>query len=384
MNKKMTIPVEVAKAMVTDMPELEAAIEAAVEAGWAALSILAEQNDDGTYEVSVEPPSGVMVAWFLPGYQARSIAVPGGEHSAALHVTLAYFGDAADMTVEDQRTLIGVVGEVSLRHHSLMGELTGVGRFSNGEETEPLWVGVDVPGLQSLHDDIVKSAAAAGIDVKGHGTNGDYKPHVTVAYVPADRDTSSMGFAPMSVTMDTLTVAIAERRVDIKLVDPGETGMDVSPHQGWQADMSKAVGSEVAAEDRYTLGPLYVPDSLDAHGEWTDTREIQKAVWQYTRAKQFDIRLQHNTDIVAGECVEVLTWPYEVTVPMTKADGTTTDVTFPPGTPFMGTVWEPWAWGLVKEGKLTGYSIGGRAHMIEVDLGAGDVKAAEEAGATDD
>lgn len=381
MNRRITVPVAVAKAMAEDMPELEQAVMAAVEAGWEFLSLLAEENAEGDYDLSVQAPTGVMVAWFLPGYQQQAVAIPGGEHPSELHVTLGYFGDAADMSVEDQRTLIGVVGEVTLKHHTLQGVLAGVDRFQNGEETDPLFIGVDIPGLRELHDDILSAAADAGINVTGLGAGADWTPHCTVAYVPPETDISTMDFAPMPVTVDTITVAIAERRVDLKLVQPDDVNMEPGwQHEGWQANMTKAVSVDGETQERYTLGPLYIPDSLDAHGEWTDTKEIQKAVWDYTRAKEFDIRLQHNTDIVAGECVEVLTWPYEVTVPLTKADGTTTDVTFPPGTPFMGTIWEPWAWELVQNGDLNGYSIGGRANMIEVDLGPNDVQAAEEAG----
>jgi hypothetical protein len=37
----------------------------------------------------------------------------------------------------------------------------------------------------------------------------------------------------------------------------------------------------------------------------------------------------------------------------------------------MGVQWEPWAWELVKKGKLTGYSIGGKAERMLVDLPEG-------------
>lgn len=123
-----------------------------------------------------------------------------------------------------------------------------------------------------------------------------------------------------------------------------------------------------AEERRYTLGPMYVPNRIDAHGEWTDPDELQNAVWGYVRKGDRRIRLQHNRDIVAGEFLEVMTWPYEVTVPMLKADGSMGDMTFPKDTVFLGVQWEPWAWDLVKEGKLRGYSVGGRAQRLEVDL----------------
>ena len=44
------------------------------------------------------------------------------------------------------------------------------------------------------------------------------------------------------------------------------------------------------------------------------------------------------------------------------------DLEFPAETPFMGVVWESWAWDLVKAGQLRGYSIGGKARRVEADL----------------
>jgi hypothetical protein len=130
-----------------------------------------------------------------------------------------------------------------------------------------------------------------------------------------------------------------------------------------EAKVTKSVG-----EHRFTLGPMYVPDRVDAHEEWTTSDELQKAVWQYVDSGDRDIRLQHDRSVVAGRWSEIVTWPYEVTVPMLKADGTSTEMTFPKDTVFLGVHWEPWAWELVKAGKLRGYSVGGRAKRILVDL----------------
>lgn len=140
-------------------------------------------------------------------------------------------------------------------------------------------------------------------------------------------------------------------------------------------DNTGAVASSVAGvftksdEQRYTLGPWYVPDAYDAHGEWTDADELQTALWDYVRAGDRSIRLQHDTDVVAGEWVEALTWPYPVTVPLFDVESSSTvDHEFPAGTVFMGVVWEPWAWDLVKQGKIRGYSMGGRGQRVAVDI----------------
>jgi hypothetical protein len=120
-------------------------------------------------------------------------------------------------------------------------------------------------------------------------------------------------------------------------------------------------------EERYTFSPWYVPDSVDAHGEWADKAEVQKAFWKYLAREDRDIRLQHNLEIVAGQWVEGATWPYEVSLPVKHPEGDV-EYTFPAGTPFLGIVWEPWAWELIKSGEIRGLSIGGTAKRLEADL----------------
>ena len=130
----------------------------------------------------------------------------------------------------------------------------------------------------------------------------------------------------------------------------------------------KGYVSKAVAEQRYTLGPMYIPNSIDAQGEWTDEEELQQAVWKYVRSGDRRIRLQHNKEVVAGEWVECMAWPYPTEVPMMHPDGTADVVEFPANTVFLGVVWEPWAWALVKSGALRGFSIGGNAARVLADL----------------
>jgi hypothetical protein len=130
--------------------------------------------------------------------------------------------------------------------------------------------------------------------------------------------------------------------------------------------MTKAVVTK--EEQRYTLAPFYLPDTLDAHDEHTDMAELEKAFHKYMALPDGDIRLQHNRDIVAGHRTDGVVWPFPVTLPMTKANGTVVHHTFPAGTPFLGVTWEPYAWDGIKEGKFNGYSMGGTSHRLEADL----------------
>lgn len=138
-----------------------------------------------------------------------------------------------------------------------------------------------------------------------------------------------------------------------------QTAMVMGP----TAPVIKAYDEEL----RYTFSPWYVPDSLDAHGEWTDPQEVQQAFWNYLAREDRAIRLQHNMDIVAGEWVEGATWPFEVTVPVKHPDGDL-EYTFPAGTPFLGIIWEEWAWELIKGGEIRGLSIGGTSKREDAEL----------------
>lgn len=127
-----------------------------------------------------------------------------------------------------------------------------------------------------------------------------------------------------------------------------------------------------AAENRYTLGPVYMPDQYDAHGEWTTAEELQKALWGYVRETGADRRvyLQH-TDRPAGEWLEVMQWPHPVHATMQKSiNGVrkATSVEFPAGTVYMGVQWEPWAWEMVKAEQITGFSMGGWARRLEAQI----------------
>jgi len=130
------------------------------------------------------------------------------------------------------------------------------------------------------------------------------------------------------------------------------------PSTDWSEEDKPIVFKASDEEKRYTFSPWYVPDVVDAHGEWTDKEEVQQAFWKYLARDDRDIRLQHNMDIIAGRWVEGATWPYPVTLPVKHPEGDK-QYTFPAGTPFLGIIWEPWAWEMIKKGEIRGLSIGG-------------------------
>lgn len=123
------------------------------------------------------------------------------------------------------------------------------------------------------------------------------------------------------------------------------------------------------AAQRFTLGPLYVPDFMDAHGEWTDAEELQQGVWEWVRSGDRTIYLQHDRNVRAGEWVEVMTMPQPWTVYMVDGAGNEIGkVTYPAGTVFLGVIWDEDAWKQIVAGELRGYSIGGFSDRVLADL----------------
>ena len=144
------------------------------------------------------------------------------------------------------------------------------------------------------------------------------------------------------------------------------------------ADTAKATVKRVGTDGRFlrkeaykrfTLGPLYVPDFMDAHGEWTDSTELQQAVWEWVKGGDRTIYLQHDRDVRAGEWVEVMTMPQPWTVDMLDGNGEAIGkVTYPTGTVFLGVIWDEGPWEQIIRGELRGYSIGGFSDRVLADL----------------
>ena len=123
----------------------------------------------------------------------------------------------------------------------------------------------------------------------------------------------------------------------------------------------------IKEEDRFTLAPVYVPDLADSDGETIAANDLQKSLWDWVQKGDRTIYLQHS-DKPAGEMVELLTWPFEIETSLDVPNQGVTKHRFPKDTPFMGVIWDSWAWDMVKAGELRGYSIGGRAKRLEVEL----------------
>jgi hypothetical protein len=126
---------------------------------------------------------------------------------------------------------------------------------------------------------------------------------------------------------------------------------------------------------RRVLMPVYhrfTPNDPDSHGEFVDASDLETALEAFAEQSMATgrrINVGHKKDQYAGKWLSLFPWPFELTVPMTKADGSTRSVTYPAGTWFAWIEVDAAYWPDVLAGKLAGISIGGTAarKVIEVE-----------------
>lgn len=350
--------------------EFIAAVEQAEAVGLKSIEIATVSGEGDADEIYVLRPQGVMIAWKPSDHERHRIAVPDGTPCDEVHLTIKYLGKTSDWTEEQQRTILGVVTQVAQKHGPIAGRVNRLGRFyteGENDEGDPIWLGGDFRGLRELRDDIVHALNAAGIVYED--TYPDFTPHITVGYIDSERDMPPVTINAFDTVIDNVTVYWGGLEYPIALDGPtlgaGEIWATPWEDGNLYVPVLKAETPVLDEEKRYSYGPWYVPDSLDLHGEWASADDVQEALWKYVDRGDRGIRLQHMPEIEAGRWVELATMPFPVTVPIVGEGGTMLKHTYPAGTPFMGVIWEPWAWDLVKAGELRGLSIGGTAQRIE-------------------
>lgn len=324
------------------------------------------------------PQSGnttaAMVAFYPDLAAARALVLEGGEALQDLHLTLAYLGP--DAAVLDRERVEAALAAFTSGIAPLEGEVSGLGRFhSEDPEGWPLYASVDSPALPVFRQRLVAALQAGGVTpVLNHG----FSPHITLAYVgPEDEAVAGRilgsGINPVPLRFDRVTLAWGADRRDFPL-----TGA-VKVTQAVKAQAGPVVKADTVF--RYTFGPWYpaIPAEragrptladLDAHGEYATAEDLQKAVWSYVDHGDRSLRLQHSPDTEIGRWVELVSWPQESVFTLTLPTGETTTKAFAPGTVFMGAIWNEVGWPLVTSGRIRGYSLGGAAKRVNVEVAA--------------
>jgi hypothetical protein len=133
-----------------------------------------------------------------------------------------------------------------------------------------------------------------------------------------------------------------------------------------KADLGMAL-TKAAPERRYALGVLYMPNKLDAHREWSTADDLHQALWDFARHGDKKLRKQHGDEVI-GEVVEAFVWPFDHDADLIQADGSLRKAELPAGTAYIGAIFTPQGWAEVKDGRRTGFSMGGSTVRLKEAL----------------
>ncbi|MCK2222088.1 2'-5' RNA ligase family protein, partial (plasmid) [Actinomadura sp. ATCC 31491] len=171
-------------------------------------------SDDDTGVDLVGMDKGAMLALAVPADAAAELAVPDGLDADDLHVTLVYLGK--NVPAETWAKAVDVARQVAADQHPLAGQVGGIGAFPEGEDGVPLFVPVDVPGLEVLRQRLAAALDAAGVEYNAeHG----YTPHVTLKYVEAGEPLPDPA-VPVPVAFDALVAAVDDEPTAIPFGQP--------------------------------------------------------------------------------------------------------------------------------------------------------------------
>jgi len=121
---------------------------------------------------------------------------------------------------------------------------------------------------------------------------------------------------------------------------------------------------KAADERRYVLGLAYGPNQLDGHHEFVDRQTVEDAAWNYLADGGRQIGL-HHIDGTVGHARVVESYIYRgPDWEVTDAQGNSQ--TIRSGDWLLGAIFDEPAWRLVKSGRVTGWSIDGLGHRIEM------------------
>lgn len=172
-------------------------------------------------DADIEPTSS-MVALMLPKAAAAKVAVEGGVPVDDMHVTVLFNGKLDDAAFADVVSKVKEFGS-GWSGRPLKGMIGGIGTFPadpNSDNGAPWWIPVDVPGLNTLYEQLS--------GVVGHASEHGYTPHSTLTYVKdGETPPSPVPSTPVEFSSVWVVRGNAER-VEVPL--GGQTGVELSEH----------------------------------------------------------------------------------------------------------------------------------------------------------
>lgn len=330
--------------------------------------------------------AGAMICVPVARKTAEQLAVIGGEPPERMHLTLAYLGTAEMLPVDSEDKILELVAKVADRHPKLKAQFSGIGRFENTQNYEDAVVAlVDAPGLEDLRVDLVKELEKAGFPVsRTHG----FTPHVTIAYIGFHEQLPVDRIGGLDMRIGSIEYVQGDHRIGRsilrgKVEKSAATSSDIAdagklhPLQGGldeDSDVDETAISKGATydikiqfpiaksdgEQRLVTGIVLEPDEIDTQNDTIDAEGILKTAHNFLSKYNRESEMGHmhrRLGDIGVDLVESYIAPMDFTIgeePVKKGSWIITVK-----------VHDDRLWQDVKSGKLTGFSIGGIATIID-------------------
>lgn len=298
---------------------------------------------------------GVMLALWVPGGVAKSLAVEGGNNPDDMHLTLGYFGKlGTDVTTEQADAMFKCVSMAAKTAKPFKGSISGVGRFAGtntSDGKDVLYASVDLPGLAKFRTELMEEMQKCSGVVKSEVH--DFTPHITLKYIAEDEPSPIQKLGRQEVAFSHIVMAVGK---DKRVINLGEV------EQTFKRWMPIC---KVESERRRVTGIVLQPEVVDAQADVISAEAIEDAAHAFlanynTKTK---VGLQHS--VAPGSpvgqfpkglhLVESYVAPVEMILngrPIKK--GTWLMTVF---------VEDDEVWARVKSGQIRGFSIGGIAKV---------------------
>ncbi|MEU7170322.1 2'-5' RNA ligase family protein [Micromonospora tulbaghiae] len=206
-------------------------------------------------DTSGEPEhTGAMVALIPRAEDAARLAVEGGEPADELHVTLAYLGDAADLSDAARQDIIDAVSSAVNGMPRIDADAFSVNVFNPGD-AEPdrdtcLVLGMSGDLLDAVHTMVGEALAYSGASVPPQ--HSPWHCHMSLIYTDDLGRVKEAAAKVGPVSFDRLRIAFAGQHIDIPLIGDPEPVDDEPEEAEVEAAVAAAAGDENNLREYFT------------------------------------------------------------------------------------------------------------------------------------
>ena len=208
-------------------------------------------EDQGQQATEPAQNTGAMVALYPSPATARELALQGGQPPEDLHVTLVFLGHINELSETAIAGLNDVCTNLARQTSPILADVGGIGRFDGGGDDgeDAVYTNVDAPILPEFRQALVDGLTAAGIT---HSKLHGFTPHMTLAYIPADKAIPVRRLLARRVSFRTLSLVLGDKRIDLPLSrERAATESDPEPEQAAEpepAEMPPAYDDDAEKE----------------------------------------------------------------------------------------------------------------------------------------